>query len=244
MLRLLLLVGLFCLSQLGGCSSAQVASVPATQIADEAPIWSELRLPGKRSTRYVATLHEGRPAWLAQADGSASMWRRRLHVAPQDLGRIEFSWWVDGLVLGADLSQGGLDDAPARLVFAFEGDRSRWSMRNRMISDMAETLGGEPMPYATLMYVWANESEPESVLIHPRTDRIRKIVLERGVDHLKQWRYYKRDLAADFRRAFGEEPGALVAVALMTDADNLAAQAQAWYGEISLDGAGRLSVQR
>lgn len=39
---------------------------------------------------------------------------------------------------------------------------------------------------------------------------------------------------ADFRRAFGEEPGALIGVALMTDADNTRASAEASYGEVRL----------
>ena len=39
---------------------------------------------------------------------------------------------------------------------------------------------------------------------------------------------------ADFRRAFGEEPGRLVAVALMTDTDNTQARAEAWYGPVEL----------
>jgi hypothetical protein len=86
------------------------------------------------------------------------------------------------------------------------------------------------------VYVWANDLPTETVVNHPRTDRIRKIVLEQGSRHLRQWRTYPRDLAADYRRAFGEEPGALVGVALMTDADNLKSRAQAWYGDVRLSG--------
>jgi hypothetical protein len=41
-------------------------------------------------------------------------------------------------------------------------------------------------------------------------------------------------LAADYRLAFGEEPGALAAIALMTDSDNTASRAQSWYGPVDL----------
>ena len=38
----------------------------------------------------------------------------------------------------------------------------------------------------------------------------------------------------DFRDAFGEEPGPLIGIALMTDADNTGEQINAWYGALSL----------
>jgi hypothetical protein len=38
----------------------------------------------------------------------------------------------------------------------------------------------------------------------------------------------------DFRRAFGESPGPLIALAYMTDADNTAGRAEACYGPVVL----------
>jgi hypothetical protein len=72
------------------------------------------------------------------------------------------------------------------------------------------------------------------VIVHPRTDRIRKIVVESGTSNLRTWRSYRRNLAADFRLAFGEAPGALEAMAMMTDGDNTQSQLVTWYGEITL----------
>ena len=66
----------------------------------------------------------------------------------------------------------------------------------------------------------------------PRTDRIRKLVVESGAARLNQWLDYERDIRADYRRVFGEEPGALVGVGLMTDSDNTRSQAHAWYGPL------------
>ena len=51
----------------------------------------------------------------------------------------------------------------------------------------------------------------------PRSDRIRKLVVESGSARLDQWLDYERDIRADFERVFGEPPGALVGVAIMTD---------------------------
>ena len=48
---------------------------------------------------------------------------------------------------------------------------------------------------------------------------------------------HERDIASDYRRAFGEEPGALTSIALMTDSDNTRSTTRAYYGEVRLVGA-------
>ena len=67
-----------------------------------------------------------------------------------------------------------------------------------------------------------------------RTDRIRKLVLESGPNRLNRWLDYERDIRADFVQAYGEEPGRLIAVGIMTDTDNTRASTQAWYGPVML----------
>jgi hypothetical protein len=74
----------------------------------------------------------------------------------------------------------------------------------------------------------------DSTLHSPRSDRIRKIVLESGPAHLGQWLSYQRDIATDYQRCFGEPPGALIGVAIMSDTDNTHSHSQAWYGPVQL----------
>ena len=162
------------------------------------------------------------------------MLRQTIRAEPGELGKVSFSWKVPALIAGADMMQADTDDSPVRVVLAFEGDRSRFSAKNAMISELALTLTGEPLPYATLMYVWGTHREPGSVILSHRTDRIRKLVLESGPQRLGQWLDYERDIKADFEKAFGEAPGALVGVGIMTDTDNTRGHAQAWYGPVTL----------
>jgi hypothetical protein len=194
--------------------------------------WHEVRLPGKRSTIYSLSDKQGRRAVAASAERSASMWRKRLGAVRA--GEVSFSWWVDRLIHGADLAQADRSDAPARVLFGFGGDVGKLSARTRMMYELAEALTGEEPPYATLMYVWANEAPVGSLIVNPRIDRIRKIVLDSGDGQLGTWRDHRRSLAADFRRAFGEAPGPLTSIALMTDADNTGSSAHAWYGPVML----------
>lgn len=200
--------------------------------------WAPHLLPGKPATRYDTVRRDGRWLLHAQAHSSASMLRRPLAVNVSDIGRLRYSWQVPALIPRADLTQRDTEDSPVRVVLAFDGDHDKLSLRNQSLFDLAQLLTGERPPYATLMYVWENRAAPESVIINPRTDRIRKIVAESGSKRLGQWLDYERDIVTDYRRAFGEEPGRLIGVAIMTDTDNTQTDIDAWYGEITLLSAG------
>ena len=194
--------------------------------------WEHHPLPGKAQVEFVGVRHDGRPALSATAASAASVVRKRVRVEPQELGRLRFSWNVPQLIDAADLALRESDDAPVRVILAFEGDRTRFSPRDAMLSELLRALTGEELPYATLMYVWCNKRPPGSVVSNPRTDRIRKLVLESGPARLGQWLDYERDVRADFEHAFGEAPGALVGVAVMTDTDNTRSIASAFYGPV------------
>ncbi|MBE7366758.1 DUF3047 domain-containing protein [Ramlibacter pallidus] len=225
---------------LAGCASAPVPpgisdspwAIQSGTAASDAGPWTHKPLPGKAATRFQYERHLGRDAVAVQADASASLLRQSLRIEPQQLGQVRFSWKVSALIAGADLASRDKADAPVRIVLAFEGDRSRFSPRDAALSELVRALTGEEMPYATLMYVWCNQRAPGTVIRNTRTDRIRKLVVESGPGSLNRWLDYERDIRADYERAFGEPPGALVGVALMTDTDNTQSLAEAWYGPV------------
>lgn len=216
---------------LSGC--ANVANAP--HVGPGFEDWQPVALPGKSPTRYAWEAKEGRHAVCARSDRSASMLRRRVAVAPSALGPVRFSWWVDDLIADASVADVDREDAPARVMFGFGGDTRRLSARNRLMFDLAQALTGEAPPYATLMYVWDAQAPVGTVIVNPRTDRIRKIVVDSGSHHLRRWRDHRRDLVADFKLAFGEDPGPLVSIAVMTDSDNTRSRATSWYGPVGLD---------
>jgi hypothetical protein len=234
---------------LGACATSPPPTAAAGDIADspwalqsaaagsaDAP-WAHQAFPGKKPTRFQYVRLDGRDAIAVDAHSSASMLRQDVRVEPEELGQVRFSWKVPALMEHADLALRDKDDAAVRLVLVFEGDRSRFSARDAALSELARALTGEEMPYATLMYVWCNKRQPGTVVTSPRTDRIRKLVVESGGANLNRWLEYQRDIRADYRRVFGEEPGALVGIGIMTDSDNTKSQARAWYGPVRLDTA-------
>jgi hypothetical protein len=236
-IRYLLAAGLCVL--LGACAFAppheKKAATPwahASAMKVPAAAWQHYSLPGKKASHFSYARKDGRDAMAATAASSASMLRHAVRIEPEELGNVRFSWKVPALIDMADMAQRDADDSPVRIVLAFEGDRGHFSARNAMLSELARALTGEEMPYATLMYVWCNKREAGSVIVNPRTDRIRKMVVESGPGKLNQWLDYERDIRNDFIKAFGEPPGALVGVAIMTDSDNTRSNTKAWYGPV------------
>jgi Protein of unknown function (DUF3047) len=195
--------------------------------------WEHYALPGKHATDYVFANIDGRDTLAVTAVSSASLFRQKVRIEPEELDHLRFSWKVPELIAQADLALRDSADSPVRIVLAFEGDRSKFSAKNAMLSELAHVVTGEPMPFATLMYVWCNTREPGSVITSARTDRIRKIVIESGAKNLNQWLDYERNIRADYEKAFGEAPGALVGIGIMTDTDNTRSTARAWYGPVN-----------
>lgn len=216
---------------LAGC-----VATPDEQVASrgDSDSWQPFEFPFKRATRYVPITLDGQPVIQADANNSVSLYRRVVRVQPDALGHLAFSWMVPQLIRQADLSVQEREDAPVRLVLAFDGDLSKLPVKDRLLFDLVEGVIGEPPPYATLMYVWDNHAPVGSVIVAARTSRIRKIVVDSGPTQTSVWRFHNRDIASDFRKAFGEEPGPLTSVALMTDADNTRTLVRAFYGEVKL----------
>ena len=245
--RILLFSLILASAVLAGCASAP-QSPKAEAVPSQLPLvfgaadklrWQPLQLPGKLRTAFRLDQQAGRACVQAEAVGSASMLRHKLRVGAEQLGHLHFEWQVANLLEGADMTQREAEDSPVRVVLAFDGDRRQFSARNAMLSELTRAVTGEDMPYAMLMYVWSNDLPVGTVITNPRTDRIRKIVVESGPQRLRQWLRYERDIAADFERAFGEPMGPLQSIAIMSDADNTQGRTQAWYGEIALRPASR-----
>lgn len=187
----------------------------------------------KIPTRYTLTEVDQRPVLHAMAESSAS--GLYVPLVGREAGMLRWTWKTRDIIRNADNAQGHREDAPLRLFVAFDGDKSTLSLKDQLMFEMARLTTGRDMPYATLMYIWGGQRAEGTVLRNPHTDRVRMIVVDTGTKHANQWRCHERDLRADYRKAFGSDPGQLLAVGIMTDTDNTKSRAEAWYGDIALD---------
>jgi hypothetical protein len=229
---------------LAACSSLSVDGARHSDLSSalDQENWAHQTLPTKKNTVFTAQTERSNGGSTlrivkAEANGSASLLRRKVFVPPEQLSGLAFSWKTAQLLDNADMGVREQEDAVVRVILSFEGDRSRFSAKNRMLSELSLALTGEELPYATLMYVWCNKRQAGQIITNPRTDRIRKIVVESGPKNLGKWLDYERNIRADFLAAFGEEPGALTGIAIMTDTDNTQSRATAWYGPVRLTSA-------
>lgn len=186
----------------------------------------------KRPTEYRLVDYQGRTVVQARASSSASGLVHPLELDPLTHPLLHWRWKVQDLIATADNTQKHLEDSPVRLVVSFAGDMERLPLQDRMFIDNVRLLTGQQLPYATLMYIWENRAPLGSVINNRHTSRIRMIVAESGRDRLGQWQEITRNVVEDYRRAFGEEPGRIIAVGLMSDTDNTGENAHAWYGDI------------
>jgi hypothetical protein len=198
--------------------------------------WNELTiLPHKRKTKYQLMKIDGVYAVQALADRSASGMQAVVNVDSNRKPILSFSWRADSFAEDGDVSDRSLDDSPVRIMVAFDGDVETLTARDRLTSDQVRMITGKPLPYATLMYVWSNAQELESVVINAHSQRVRKIVLSNKGTAKGKWHSFKRNLIADYERAYGTKPkGRIKAIAIMTDSDNTADKAVAYYRDIQL----------
>jgi hypothetical protein len=124
-----------------------------------------------------------------------------------------------------------------RLSLAFDGDPAKLDFDDRTKLRLAKALTVNGLPYASLLYVWKNHDPVETVYASPHTERVRHIVVESGERRLDQWVSMRRNVLEDYRRVFGEEPGDIVAVGIMTDYGDNAAPRRALYGDITFRSA-------
>ncbi len=185
---------------------------PATVLQDD---W--IHLPLRGTTDYRMAFVDGHPALRAEPWNSASGLIRRVTIDLDRCPILEWRWRVDRLQPDADLRSKSGDDVAASLFLLF-GDPG-------MLSD--------PEPVPTLRYVWTNHRvEEETVIENPYMPGIvHNLVVESGTRRLGTWVTERRDMAADFYRAFGRGPGQAVgAVAIFTDNDQTGQPALAYYG--------------
>lgn len=200
-------------------SALLLASPVSGEDAVPVGLFSQGRLNGWETekfdgvTQYSLSEDNGIKSLLAVSRNAASGLYREIEVDLERTPILQWSWKVENLIDSPDEHSKAGDDYPARIYVVFSGGLAFW--RTRAIN-----------------YVWSSNQEAGSTWPNAYTANARMIAV-RGTDApLHTWLSESRDVRADYRRLFGEPPGVVAAVALMTDTDNTGQEARAWYGDI------------
>ncbi|MDQ3186066.1 MAG: DUF3047 domain-containing protein [Pseudomonadota bacterium] len=208
MIRLLCCVAI-CLPGLSWATGAHVDIARFSR--GDLSSWQSKVFTGK--TRYSLENTDGRTVLRADSSAAASGLYREISVELGKTPILNWTWKVSNVLAGADERTRAGDDYAARVYVVFSGGLMFW--RTRAIN-----------------YVWSNKQVIDSSWPNAFTGNARMIAVESGSSRIGQWVSERRDVRADYRRLFGEEPGRVDAVAIMTDSDNTGTTARAWYGDI------------
>jgi hypothetical protein len=219
--------------------AAQAAEIPATVVpsfSSAAPGgalpggWRVMSLPRRRAAE-VSLAQEGNGTVLrVRADdafGTAAI------TLDREAGVVSWRWKVDRVLDGARLGTKEGDDFAARVYVSFEIPAEELTLAERARLEFARLLYGD-VPSAAICYVWDNRGAKGASMWSPWAERVRIIVLRNAGD-AGRWMEEKRDVAADFREAFGRPAPRMSGIAAGSDTDQTHESVTAWFGDFRVD---------
>lgn len=185
-------------------------------------------------TRFDVVDLDGRRALRVEADRSYGNLVHSLSGSAAPL-QLSWQWRVDQALAAADLNTKAGDDAAVKVCVFFDLALDKIPFGERQLLRMARARTSEPLPGATLCYVWDTRAPVDTAIRNAYTRRVRYLVLQSGPAHLGQWRAERRDVAADFIRLFGTESAQMppvVGIAVGADADNTDGRSLAYVADL------------
>ncbi len=209
-----------------GISQAQTTLAAPFGAAGGAPAapWAVVGLPNQVPplTAYAVVDLDGRRALRIEANAS---YGNLVHALTplRSVATLAWRWRADELLPNADLRTKAGDDTALKVCLFFDMALDRVPFFERQLLRLARSRTEQPLPAATVCYVWDTRLPVGTALPNAYTPRVRYKVLQSGSQRLHQWTAQRRDVAADFLELFGDEATEVppvTGVAVGADADN------------------------
>ena len=195
--------------------------------------WSVQPIPKvERQTRFDLVPADGSTVLRARADNAAASLRYKLDVDPAASGQLRWRWKTEHVLDTADLSTKAGDDYAARLYVFFDRKPGQMSFGERVAYKLGRARYGDQIPAAALCYVWDNKQPVGSIRDNAYTGFVKMIVATSGKARQGQWVTLQRDVAADYKRAFGTAPPRITGIAIAVDTDNTGESTISYFGDI------------
>lgn len=215
-------------------AAPQVTPFSVVKPGGEFPIgWQPLSFSKFRAiTKFELVDDSGVTVAHAISDNSSSVMMQNLDVDPMEFPFLTWRWKAPRLVPGANSTSRRTEDAPVRIIIAFDGDREKLSFNDQMTFAESRALLGLDPPYATLEYTWGDGAAKESIIKNGWNPRIRLLLAQSGAERVGEWVSETRNIIEDFRRAFGEEPGKILSIGIHCDSDATESKSEGYFGDI------------
>jgi DUF3047 family protein len=126
---------------------------------------------------------------------------------------LEWTWKVTALPKGADGRQAATDDQAGQIYVAWP--RFPQALRSLVIG-----------------YIWDTTAPAGAVFKSQKTGTVTYVVVRSGSAELGKWLTERRDVRADFKRIYGEEPEDPGGISIGIDSDDVKSTAEAFFGRI------------
>jgi hypothetical protein len=149
--------------------------------------------------------------------------------------RLSWSWRLDEALAHSDLRTKEGDDAALKLCLLFDLPIEKLKWVDRATMQMLRARFNQPIPSATICYVWDSQLAVGTTLPNAFSSRMRYIVVDTG-PATQRWMPHTVDVKADFMRLFGSEVSTLpplIAVAVGADADNTQGRSLGFVSDLS-----------
>lgn len=186
----------------------------------------------ERRTVYEWSARDGVLHATSSAAASGLIYRldRQASAAPL----LRWRWRISGTIVGGDERSKRGDDYAARIYVTFKYEPSKVGAATRLKYGLARRLLGEYPPHSGINYIWANRLPKGESVPNAYTDRVRMLAVRSGDSEAGRWMREERNIVDDYRTLYGEEPPPLAGIAIMTDTDDTAGRAEAWYADVEL----------
>jgi hypothetical protein len=161
--------------------------------------------------------------------------------------RLQWRWRLDVPLAGGRsapdiLSKAG-DDAALKVCVMFDHPLQQVPFVERTLLRIARRVSGEPLPAATLCYLWDSSYPAGLQGANPYTRRVRFITLQGRSAPLQRWVNESRDPVQDYIDLFADElPAArqtprsevphIRSVLIGADSDNTATKSTGWVSDL------------
>lgn len=150
--------------------------------------------------------------------GSRASLFKDIEEKKRDFAILSWRWRISNVVRSAIETRKDRFDAAARIIVIFSRESGFKGFLGGPLGDKIE-------------YIWASHLPKGYIFDHPGERFCKVFVLQTGDEKVGQWVSEKRNLHEDYKKAFGKEPGRLLAIGIQTDTDHSNEMVTAYYSE-------------
>ncbi|MBI2370294.1 MAG: DUF3047 domain-containing protein [Deltaproteobacteria bacterium] len=174
--------------------------------------WRALKDDREARGVYSLTGRGGHPALRAHARGNAAIIGKEFSFDPHQHPLLNWEWRA--------------------IKFPSAGNEAVWERNDSVLGVLVAFRSGLlPIP-RFIKYVWSS-SLPAGTVVHV-SGRMKIVVVESGEARRGEWVEARVNLAEDYRRLYGAAPTRVMAIGLLTDADDTRSEAIGEYGRLLL----------